>query len=222
MATSASTDFNRTAADIVNKAMRLCGVKGQGSALSAAEMEDGLEALNLMLKTWSTNRRLSLLAEGTITPLLATASYALSAKALRVLSVRRRVSGNDVPLIELSREEYYDLPTKAATGTPNSFYYDPQRTTGTVYLWPTPDAGFVANGSLRYTYRRVIEDIDAQGNDLDLPQEWFEAIAYNLADRLGDEYPHEGQDRIAKRAAELLAQLEGFDQEPASLFMSAE
>lgn len=52
MATSASTDYNLTATQIVNRAMRHMGVLAQEETPAAAELADGLEALNVMVKQW--------------------------------------------------------------------------------------------------------------------------------------------------------------------------
>lgn len=221
MATSGSINYTLTAAQVVNEAMSLLGVKTPVNALSSEDMAEGLSTLNLMLKTFAVRLHRWLMTEGTIAPLLATASYALAIKAHKVISIRRRVSNLDTPLIALSREEYYALPSKAATGTPNSYYYDPQLATGTVYLSPTPDAGFVANGTLRMTYTRVIEDVDAAANNLDIPVEWLEACIYNLADRLAAKYPAVDpteRGMIAARAKSLFETLTWHDQEDTSLF----
>ncbi len=50
MATSASTDFNRTATELVNRAMRHMGVIGQEETPNASELADGLEALNVLVE----------------------------------------------------------------------------------------------------------------------------------------------------------------------------
>ena len=56
MATSDSTDFNQTAIQLIKGAFRLNGVLVQGQELLAEERADGFEALNLMIKTWQTQR----------------------------------------------------------------------------------------------------------------------------------------------------------------------
>lgn len=53
MTTSGSVDYNRTATQIVNRAMRLMGVLSQEETPTAAELADGLEALNMMIKSWA-------------------------------------------------------------------------------------------------------------------------------------------------------------------------
>ena len=51
MATSGSVDYNRTAKQLVKAAMRGIGVIQSGEAPSHDEMQDGLEALELMVKS---------------------------------------------------------------------------------------------------------------------------------------------------------------------------
>ena len=224
MATSGSVDFNLTCRNVIEEATTIIGVRSEGmTSIPAYDAEEARRSLNLLLKSWSVKLHKWLKTESTITPLAATASYALTPKPYKVLSIRRRLSNIDVPLTQLSYEQYFDLPNKASTGVPNSFAFNPQRTTGTVYLWPTPDSNFVTNGSLRYTYTRQIEDVDSLDNDLDVPQEWFEALCFSLADRLAIKYPAvDAQQRadLKERAAILYQGLVDFDQEDTSLFLS--
>jgi hypothetical protein len=51
MATSGSIDFTFTAGQIIEKAFSKIGVKSAEQALQPAELQDGLDALNLMLKS---------------------------------------------------------------------------------------------------------------------------------------------------------------------------
>lgn len=50
MATSGSFDFDRTRNDIVSRALRLIGVIAQGDSITAAQLVEGSEALNAMVK----------------------------------------------------------------------------------------------------------------------------------------------------------------------------
>jgi hypothetical protein len=52
MATSGSVDFTLTAGQIVERAFGKIGVKVAEQALEPDEMQDGLNAINLMFKTW--------------------------------------------------------------------------------------------------------------------------------------------------------------------------
>lgn len=216
MATSGSVDYSITSRQVIKHALLILRVLASGEDPSGDEADDALTALNLMLKTWGATGRLWLKTEGSTALVLAQAGYSLST-ARRILSVRRRTSSIDTPLNELSRDEYYDLPTKSGIGTPVSWYFDPQRSSRTLYVWPTPSVTVAANTTLQYTYQRVIEDVDALDNDIDVPQEWLEALAYNLADRLMLQF---GVDdvRITRRAEILLAEMTADSQETASVY----
>jgi len=52
MATSDSVDFTMTANDIVTESYKLLGVKTAESAIESFELQDGIKALNMLLKAW--------------------------------------------------------------------------------------------------------------------------------------------------------------------------
>lgn len=225
MSTSGSTDFTETARGVVKDALVLVGVCQKDEDPDADDAALGLKHLNLMLKTWGADPepKLWLVTEGTQALSDATASYTLTS-ARKVLSVRRRVSGIDLPMHRWSRQEYFDQPNKSATGYPVNYYFDPQRASRSLYVWPVPDATIAAAATLYYTYLRVIEDADDLSNDLDVPQEWLEVIVYGLAARLSMPYKMHiadlnGAKRLEERAASLYAQLSAYDDEDSSVYL---
>lgn len=141
-------------------------------------------------------------------------------RPVKIHSIRRKTgngtSATEIPLIELSRQEYFDLPAKASTGYPTQYYYDPQLATGQLYLWPTPD-----NGAIRYniTYQSQIDDFDAAGDTSDLPQEWLECLVYNLASRMAPAFGKEDKAKkyILPVAELLLNKVSTFDKETTSI-----
>lgn len=217
MATSGSVDFAMSAREIITEAFQTAKILAAGETPTGDEMDDGERKLNLLLKTWSAKEHLWIRAEGTQALTASTASYAITG-ARRMLSVRRRASSIDTPMNELSREEYYNLPTKSATGTPVSWYFDPQRATRTLYVWPTATAAIAASTALHFTYLRVIEDIDALENDPDVPQEWLEALIYSLAARLALSYGSDQLQNLTAIANGLAKDLAAQDQEPVSIY----
>ncbi|MCR5876932.1 hypothetical protein [Phenylobacterium sp. J367] len=233
MATSGSVDFTRTVRQIATAALILIGARALGEDPDAEEMDKALEQLNLMVKTWGADPapKLWLKTEAAVTLVASTASYTSSPVTLmrKVLSARRRIgsgtSQNDLPLEIYSRDEYEELPNKLSTGSPLGAYFDPQRATRTLYVWPVPDATIAASTTLRVTYLRVIEDLDALENDFDLPQEWLEVLQYGLAARLALPFRMHltdptGYAEIKARAGDLYAQLSSWDEEEASVFLS--
>jgi hypothetical protein len=223
MSTSGSVDYNLTASEIVEKAFHILGKASEGEALTARMASDGLSSLNLLIKTWGAQKHLWTLTEGTVTLVTGQAAYVLTPKPMRVMSVRRRTDGIDTPMNEMARQTYFDQPNKTENpSTPVSFYYDPQRATGTLYLWPAPDANAVSTFTIHTTFLRRMDDMDAAGNDLDMPQEWLQAVVWNLANELETEYPVNDARLAAKieRKAEILyANLKGWDNEPASIYL---
>lgn len=187
MATSGSTDFSLTAREVITFALRKLGVTPSGVTVGANEAATAQQELNLMLKSWQKYPSLWRLTEGTVTLVGSTISYALSPVPHRVLSVRYlNAGGNSLPMEELSRSEYYDLPNTTNAGSPHSFYVDYQRTAANLKVWQ-PLAS-VTTETLAYTYYRKFEDIDSLDNDIDVKQEWLDVVGYNLAKRLTPDF----------------------------------
>lgn len=192
MAVSSSTDFALTGEQLVREARSAIGIDASEESLEAHELQDGLRMLTMMLKTWQTQGVMYwTMTEGSLTLVQGQASYAFGAGGdfttvpLDIMDVRITRNSYDLPMMELSREEYQALPIKANQGYPVQWFYDRQRNGGTMYVWPAPD---VSVGTLKFTYRRIVMDMDNGTDDIDLPQEWHEAIVYNLAQRMIPRY----------------------------------
>src|SRR3990167_2557520 len=186
MATSGSTDYSLTARQVIEYALRKINVTANGNTPSSEVTDDALVELNVMLKEWMKYDSIWRLTETSLTPTASTATISMSsANPYRVIDVRyRNTSSIDLPMEELTRQEYYDIPDKTSTGTPTSWYFDPQRATNTLYFWPLFSS--VSTETFRVTYQRRYEDVDALSNDIDVPQEHLSVVGYNLASRLCD------------------------------------
>lgn len=191
MAVSDSTDFSLTAVDLIGEARGLLGINSDEEPLEAVDLDRGLKALNAMLKTWQAKDVMAwTMTDGTLALVQGQVAYTFGDGGAfdfetRVFEITDDMAINrgntDLPMFQLSREEYKAIPIKTTQGYPTQWFYDRQRDGGTLYVWPAPDA---TAGTLKFTYRRVIMDLDAGPNNFDLPQEWYEAITYNLAVRL--------------------------------------
>lgn len=206
MAVSNSTDFNETAVEIIEDALAELGVHADEEPLQPADLQRGLRALNRLFKAWQADGVMVwTLTEGTLT--LAQGDYdyafgsggAFTTVPFDIAECRIVRSGSSLPMLRLSRDEYYALPRRDIQGYPTQFYYDRQRSGGTLYVWPAPDA---LGGELEFTYQRIIMDVDDGANDFDLPQEWHDAIVLNLAKRLLGPYSMDGTATAARIAAE--------------------
>lgn len=133
-------------------------------------------------------------------------------RPLRVLDgYVRQTEGNDVPVRVISKDEYNRFGQKTSMGTSVQVYYDPQMGGGVLYVYPvTQTAGQV----LYLEVQSPIADI-ALNETADLPQEWLEAIMYNLALRLALNYgvPTTKYKMIQALAKEAYDRAHGFDTE---------
>lgn len=231
--TSGSYTYALTRDQLIFSSFSLMGVYDADSPPPPAAMITANTALNLMIKTWMTNNyHLWCYSDVSITPVIDQTSYLLgpglnSAFAtFRPLRIPRArliygfpTPHLQVPLIELSREEYNGMGQPGATGTPNSFYYDPQLNQGVLYLYLTPNT---AINTVTLTCQRPIQDMLTGTDAFDFPIEWLNAIKFGLANELCFDFdvPDAKAARIEKRATGLLEGLTDFDQESASTFFT--
>ena len=218
MTVSGTIAFSMTVVQIVTQARALIGVQASEEPLQAHELEQGITSLNMMLRAWQ--------ADGIQTWTLTEGSFALTQSdydyvfgaggafttvPFEITDARITRNSRDLPMVRMSREDYYALPKKDTEGYPTQFYYDRQRESGTFYVWPAPDSG---TGTIKFTYRRYIMDAGDGTNTLDFPPEWLEAVTSNLAVRLVAHYPAVPQQSLATAtalAASSYAILKGFD-----------
>lgn len=136
----------------------------------------------------------------------------------RILGVQHRTDdGTDMDILIRENPDYFNLPNKDAEGTIVQIYYDPQLTKGYLYVWPTSDN---AIDTLRFSFERPIEDFDALTDNPDLPQEWLEPLAWNLAYRLSwrHSFPIAERAQLRADAMAMKEKLMGFDREYGSVF----
>lgn len=224
MSTSGTDAFTLTANEIVAQAFGKLGVGSEGEPLTPKMYQDGRAALNLLAKTWSAQEHLWQREQGTINLVAGQAAYLLPKKAMRVLAARRVLSnGYEVPLTKWSRQEYLDQPNKTQSpSTPVNFYYDPQRTTGTMNLWPAPSVQVSPTMTIRYDALFALDSIIASNDEFDVPVEWLEALVYALAVRLMPQYPiNDGNlaNLVITQADALYRDLKGWDNEDSSIYL---
>lgn len=141
-------------------------------------------------------------------------------RPLRVVSARRfAFSGSlDTPMILMSRIDYRNLPNKYDSGTITQCFYDPRggaNTQGILWVWPAPTD---VSSCVKFTWWRPVQDFVIAGNTPDLPQEWLDALVWNLAYKMAPEYdcPPQRYAMIKEQAASSLDLVMGWDREPES------
>ena len=309
MATSGSVDFQHTRTDLIESALRKCGVLREGVSASANQLTSGSLALNSILKSFSsTGMPLWAIREGAIFPIhdintvilgpsgghaattyvhtqlasagasgatslsvdsitgisnadtigieldsgnmhwttvngvpsgttvvltagLASAAaidshiYTYTSKTVRPLKIIQAqrfdyTNNTEVPINIISRDEYVRLSDKTTEGPPTQIYYTLGVLTGTVNFFPRFPNG---NEIIKIWFQRPFEDMDAAANTLDFPQEWEQAIIWELAATLGSEMgvPDRKLTMLLQKAALEKMKVEEFGMEEGSVYLTA-
>jgi hypothetical protein len=171
---------------ILTDAFRKIGVVAEDDDMNADQASAGTRVLSRMLKALQ-NKGANLWTYTSQTVTLTTAaSYTMSpVRPLRILNVNFNDGSTETPMQELTRDEYKTLPVKTTTGTPTTYYYDRQRESALLYIWPVLSSA--SGETLEVDYEREIEDVDLD-DAADVPGEWYDAVVYGLASRLSDDY----------------------------------
>lgn len=216
MTTSSSTNFTLTRDEIIQEALEQIGAIGIGDTISATDITTCSRTLNMMIKAWEAKGiHLWTLTEMSVALVVAQATYTLSPRPLMVKQAFLRNTDNiDRPVRVRSKSDYNLIPDKTTTGKISQVCYDPQLSTGTLSVWPTPDD---ATDVLHLVYLRVIEDFDASSDNADLPQEWLLPIALNLGMLVSPKYGKRPDPAFAQTAAEYLTEMQLWDVENAKI-----
>lgn len=225
MSTSGTDTFTANRDLIVRRSLRMVGAYTSTDLPRPEQLVDALSVLNIMLKAWSMEGFLWLRNFVSVTLTAGDNSYVLGPlgtpvidRPLHVYNCNRKSSsGNEIPMISLTRQDWMAIPNKTTTGVPVQFYYDPQTTNGVLYVWPTPQTG--TTDTLVLDVDRQLDIMVDSLNDFDFPPQWLEAITYNLAARIAPEYglPLSERMQIEKEAAALLMQASTDDRDVASI-----
>lgn len=230
MTISGTTTFNLTSDQLVNAALRKLAVLGDGISASTTQLSNGTQALNAMLKTFTTKGMpLWVITEYSLTP-TATRTYTFGISQtvnipapLKVNQVLRQSSADNsrIPMNVRTHYDYNLLNTTTSTGTPTSYWYEPLNQTGVLHVWPTPDTDTITNCVFVIVYQKPFSDMVSGTDTLDFPQWWHEAVIYGLASRLAPEYGIPLQDRnmYQKEAEYFLEEALSFGTEEGSLFL---
>ena len=228
-----STTFTLTTGQMVTRAYRLIGALTPPWTPTDDQMNEGIIALNLMLKGMQADginlfRQTQLsLTVGAMQGLPTTIGTPISVSPLILGLEEARVviqpSPNiyERPLGIYSYIDYMNLPNKQSNTTsgPSVICFDKQVNQSYFYIWPLATNGCTIN----CTVARTVNDSLVPSDPVDAPIEWNEGLTYSLADRLMEENGVAAADpataqRITQHAAAFYDKLLNFDR-PASVFV---
>jgi hypothetical protein len=235
--------FYPTALTVIDAALRICRTNdAEGTYTpSTTQRNNALEAFNFLVTSWQAHG-MQVWCQKQATWALVAATNSATVGPGGVINIARPMSiqqawirnttstpSTDIPLRIIGRDEYNLLSSKNSVGPPNCLFYDPQydlpatnsgaNAKGTIYIWPTPDATTVTTYDLYFIYTRPLQDFSVTSDSLDFPQEWGNALKWNLAAEIMPEYglPFSDQDRIHAKAESTLELAKSWDRETASV-----
>jgi len=194
--------------ELIESALMKIGVLGVGESATGDQVSHALRALNAMLKRWQQDNLAALATTRETFSLTAgTAEYTIGSSGdfdtTRPVSIEGAYltdSTISYPLDLISLRDYREIEDKDTESIPTAMVYIPENPLGILIFWPVPDTGYTLNlHSIKPFADITVADI---GTDMSLPEGWDEALIYNLATRLGEDYGVPPAASIFARAAD--------------------
>ena len=187
-----ATTGTYTVREIIEAALLDIEAMTMGQSIPAKQADHAKDTLNRIMKSWQIMDGAPdfLRASQSVTA-TTNANHTLSpVRPLRLLNVNvKTADGNEIPMVPMSRDEYFRLPDKTTTGIPTQFFYDRQKESAVLYVWP-PFAS-VTTETFEVEYEREFEDVSSLNDTIDLPSEWYDVAVKALGARLVHPYGSE-------------------------------
>lgn len=180
MATSNTYNFSPALGEIVVYAYNLIGIRP--AALIQEHLESARMATSMMLSRWSSQGVNLWTVDKEVVPLTqGVATYPVPSDTIVMLDAYITADSIDRIILPVSRTEYASYPNKTQEGFPTTFWFD-RTLSPFVTLWPVPDG---SQTNLKYYRVRRIQDSNLQnGEQVEVPYYFLEALAFGLAQRL--------------------------------------
>lgn len=232
MATSGVTTNQLTRNQYIEAALRKLNVIAEGQTPSTESYTNGTFAFNALIGEFRT-LGMPLWARTThsFSPVASTVAYNIGSGQtlntpypVKMLQAYRQDSGQTTKTpVELISDYNFNMLPSSSGGMPIQLTYQPKVNLGVIKLWPTPDAT-AATSTITLIYFRPIEYVSASTDTIDFPEEWTNAVIYNLAARLAPEWgvPLPDRRELSKEADKYLERALENSNEDASFFFQPE
>jgi hypothetical protein len=183
-----------TAQEIIKMSLRKLGVIATGETPTNAELQDGLDCMNMMLRAWvaepllvyGMTRESLTLTGGTYEYTIGSSGDLNTTRPEKIESAYVATGGIDYPMHQITHGLYDKIAVKTTGGIPNRFYYNPVYSSlqGKLYIYPSPEGNY----TLYLTSVKVWTDTSALTSTVAFPGPYDEVIMANLALSLAPEY----------------------------------
>jgi hypothetical protein len=192
-----------TGYDIIRAAMRLIQVSAVDVDLTASELKDGLESLNRMLDSWSLDELMLYEVKRETFPLIAAQNpYTIGIGGLwntvrpsKIVDAYLTLTNGsipvDYPMQVIGYDDYNAIRLKTLqTNFPGYLYYQPSFPIAECYIYPlyANNGASTAPGTITLTSWKPFSIILDPSDPIQLPPGYWEAIVFNLATRIAEEY----------------------------------
>lgn len=237
MTISGQANWTLTRDQIVNAAFRKLGVISDGATATATQATNAQEALNNIvfslyaqgMPVWAMTTTFFTTVQGQVAypvgPGIGTGNLNIIAPLKITQAWNLDVSNPNntyrIPMNIYTQYNYNLLNAPLNQGFPIHLWYQPQNQTGTINIWPAPDAYSAAHRQIWFVYQRPFDQFNASTDTPDFPQVWLEPLIYSLAHRLGPEYgiPLSELDKFDQTAQSLIQNALSFGTEEGSFFI---
>lgn len=110
----------------------------------------------------------------------------------------------EIPMGRLNRDGYVDQSNKAFTGRPLTYWFQRDLARPVMNLWPSPNEAAELSQVVVTRHRHVM-DVGELAQEIEVPQRWFDAITFALAERVGMDTPSVDPSLVATLGARALA-----------------
>lgn len=212
---------NRTVRELIEESLRLVGAIAVGETPEAADVNLALEALQDLVGEWGDGGLLvpSIVKE-TFNLDIATNSYTIgkigapdfdTIRPEQIIGAFVRVDNHDYPITIIGEGAYRNIPDKTTAGRPTRLWYNPTAPLGTIYVWMTPSA----IEALWLTSIKPFTVPAALANklfdDYEIPNNYHNALKWNLALEIAPEYGKPPSQVIIARAQETKGKIESLN-----------
>lgn len=221
-----TTNYQLTRDQLIAGAYRLAGVIDHEETPTTSQITVGAEALNLLCASLE-NRGLPLWKVSVNEYSLTEGMNTIDITTDRPLEITNSLlhyvdSNSDITMVRLSRQEYLLMGNKESKSFPTQYYYELGKTTGTIYLYPSVSAAAVSNCKIRVWSRHPFDVVMAANEFPDFPKEFQNALKYNLAVALAEEFevPPAKKQALKQQAKEELDNALDYNSEHTSIYFN--
>ena len=222
-----------TANDLIRAAMRLIQVSAVDTDLTASELKDGLESLNRMIDSWSADeltlyqviREAFPLVNGQNPYTMGYGGDFNTSRPMKVVDAYLTLNNGsipvDYPMQVLGYDDYNAIRLKTlSTNFPNYIYVQPSFPLSEIYIYPVfapNDPATIGPALITLTSWKPFDMIIDPTAYISLPPGYWEAIVFNLAVRIAEEYQFSVREVTVQLAVNSLKRVKRLNQRTVTL-----